>query len=220
MFSYLLEMTEERLQLVMVKNHHVISSEFLTGTMGYRRVHGGGRNQLIARAVGLKGTKASLSVIDATAGLGKDGFVLATLGCSVQLIERSPIILALLEDGLKRAAQHPETKNAIAQMRCILGDAHAILQALTETERPDVIYLDPMFPPKQKNALSKIEMRVIHAIVGEDQDADALLNIALVKAKKRVVVKRPKLAASLARRDPDFLVEGKSNRYDVYLARS
>src|SRR5690554_1818824 len=81
-----------------------VRAEFVAGKMGYRREHGGGTGQLVARAVGLHKTRARLHVLDATAGLGQDAFVLAGLGCQVTMLERNSVIHALLADGLSRAA--------------------------------------------------------------------------------------------------------------------
>ncbi len=80
-----------------------------------------------------------------------------------------------------------------------------------------MIYLDPMFPERKKSALSKLDMRIFHDIVGDDQDADTLLKTALSCATKRVVVKRPRLGAVLAGIKPHHSLVGKSSRFDVYI---
>jgi len=185
--------------------------------MGYRRRVGGGKNQAIARAVGLKTYKGKLTVLDATAGLGRDAFVLATLGCRVHLVERSPVITLLLLDGLRRARQDKALWPALDAMEVTEGDAKKVLERLEGENCPDVVYLDPMFPAHSQGALTKIEMRLLRELVGDDQDADALLGLALVRAKRRVVVKRPRHAPTLLQKTPSFVVEGKTNRYDVYL---
>lgn len=214
-----LYVTEHRLELVLIQGTILnrIFSEFVTGPLGYRRRHGGGKNQAIARAVGLRLYAQPITVLDVTAGLGKDGFILASLGCTVRLVERSPIMAALLQNGLQRAAGDQTLAPIIHSLHVIQADAIQILQGLSTNEFPDVIYVDPMFPVRTKSALPKIEMRIISALVGPDNDADTLLFLALQKAKKRVVVKRPIGAPSLSEHIPSFVVEGKSNRYDVYL---
>lgn len=197
---------------------HRLYAEFLKGKSGYRRIHGGGLKQDIARAVGLKKQKDELVVLDATAGLGKDAFVLACLGCKVILLERSPIIAQLLQDGLKRAEKEPDLKEIIQhRMHVVVQDARNFIQQDPSFTPPDVIYLDPMFPTRKKSALTKMEMRIIRDIVGTDDDACDLLELALRYAKKRVVVKRPIHASSLGNGKPNFVVLGSKNRYDVYL---
>lgn len=204
--------------LMMKLGHSRLFVDFVKGSLGYRRRHGGGLKQAIARAVGLKTRKDVFTVLDATAGLGKDAFVLACLGCDVRLVERAPVIAALLEDGLARAMAEPELQDIIQRMHLIQSDAKIILQSLSTSDCPDVVYLDPMFPHWTRNALTKIDLRFIRDIVGEDLDAEELLPLGLEKARRRVVVKRPISAPPIAGfSSPDFVVEGKKNRYDVYL---
>jgi len=188
--------------------------DFLEGTLAHRKKYGGGKNQLIAKAVGIK-PKIKLSVLDVTAGLGRDAFVLATLGCDVVMCERSPIIHALLEDGLKRASSEEWFQQL--NLKLIHADAIYYLSELNKNNYPDVIYIDPMFPEKMKTALVKKEMRALREVVGDDVDSEKLLNAALSIAKKRVVVKRAKLAPTLTNKKADVVYMGKSSRFDVYL---
>ncbi len=190
--------------------------DFVGGKMGHRRQFGGGRGQPLARAMGLKGG-ANPRIVDATAGLGRDGFVLASLGAQVTLLERSPVMAALLADGLARARRHPETGPIAANNLSLVNtDAAAWLRKCPARERPDVIYLDPMYPHRSKSALVKKEMRALRAMVGDDADAPALLATALDCARKRVVVKRPKSAPPLHGPRPSGEVASKNTRYDLY----
>lgn len=191
--------------------------DFIAGQAAYRRRFGGGRRQPLAKAVGLKGG-ATLTVVDATAGLGQDAFVLANLGCIVTLVERSPLIAALLQNGLQRAARDAEIGVMVNQgMQVIVADSRHYLQSLAASQRPQVIYLDPMYPHRQKSALVKKEMRLLRELVGEDEDASELLMTALACAKQRVVVKRPRLAPFLAETAPSFQIIAPNTRFDVYL---
>ncbi len=189
--------------------------DFVEGAVAHRRKFGGGRGQSIAKAVGLK-SGANPTVVDATAGLGRDAFVLASLGCQVTMLERHPVVAALLADGLQRAQQDAEIGEWMRErMSLRAGSALENLQQLGFT--PDVVYLDPMFPHRQKSALVKKEMRVFQSLVGPDLDADALLPAALAVAGKRVVVKRPDYAGYLNDKTPSMSIETKSNRFDVYV---
>lgn len=189
--------------------------DFVEGAVAHRRKFGGGRGQSIAKAVGLK-SGANPTVVDATAGLGRDAFVLASLGCQVTMLERHPVVAALLADGLQRAQQDAEIGEWMRdRMSLRAGSALENLQQLGFT--PDVVYLDPMFPHRQKSALVKKEMRVFQSLVGADLDADALLPAALAVAGKRVVVKRPDYAGYLNEMKPGMSIETKSNRFDVYV---
>jgi 16S rRNA (guanine1516-N2)-methyltransferase len=199
--NYFLNFTPEHLELMTFDEKgrkHALLADFIKGSFGYRRQHGGGIKQLIGRAVGIKTRQTAPTVLDGTAGLGKDGFILASLGCSVTLIERSPIIAALLKDGLSRAAAFQETSEIIKnKIKIFVTDLQEYLENLPSEQYPDVIYLDPMFPERKKSALTKMEMRIIRDIVGYNEDTEQLLNATLSIAKKRVVVKRPLYAAAL-----------------------
>lgn len=189
--------------------------DFLSGSVAHRRQFGGGKGQMIAKAVGVKGA-IKPSVLDATAGLGKDSFVLATLGCSVTMLERSPIIHALLQDGLERAKADPDVGTIVEQMNLHNANSIEWMQENKGLAGFQVVYLDPMFPHNDKSALVKKEMRAFRPVVGDDLDADQLLDAALEIAENRVVVKRPRKAPYLANRKPSLQFEGKSSRYDVY----
>jgi 16S rRNA (guanine1516-N2)-methyltransferase len=192
--------------------------DFTGGRAAHRRQFGGGRGQPLARALGLKGG-ANPTVVDATAGLGRDGFVLASLGARVTLLERSPILAALLADGLARATSHAEVGGTILpRVQLINTDSRDWLRHCPAAQRPDVVYLDPMYPAREKSALVKKEMRFLQALVGKDEDAAELLAAALTCASKRVVVKRPKGAPPLAGPLPSGAVVSKNTRYDIYAA--
>lgn len=202
---------------------HPISVDFVGGKASHRRRFGGGRGQLVARACGLsKGITPS--IVDATAGLGRDAFVLASLGASVLMVERVGAIAALLDDGLERARSSvdPEVAAIAAHMQLACGDAARCLAAIVAAQRFDaqVVHLDPMFPHREKSALVKKEMRMFQALVGADDDAPQLLEAALEVATHRVVVKRPKGAAPIDGPAPSHVVEEKNSRYDVYVHRS
>ncbi len=193
-----------------------VYADFVSGKLGYRKTHGSIRHEAIARAVGLKGGHRP-GVLDVTAGLGRDAFILASLGCHVTLLERHPIIHALLEDALHRAQQHPPTAPIIARMRLKHSEASTYLADLTPAQSPEVIYLDPMYPQRDKSALVKKEMRVFKQLLGEDEDAAQVLQQALGVAQKRVVVKRPAKAEPLGGCRPSHQLMGSSTRMDIYL---
>ncbi|NQD91077.1 class I SAM-dependent methyltransferase [Pseudomonas sp. CrR25] len=214
--EFALQLGEAGLQLVELgpQAPGPVRVDFVEGAMAHRRLFGGGSGQMIAKAVGLQpGVRPR--VLDATAGLGRDAFVLAALGCDLTLIERQPLIAALLEDGLERAARHADVGPIVARMQLLNGDAIELMNHW-QAEPPQVIYLDPMFPHRDKSALVKKEMRLFRPFVGDDPDAPALLAAALALASHRVVVKRPRKAPIIAGGKPGYALEGKSSRYDIY----
>lgn len=217
--TFQLQLAADKLQLVRLDDPKsgAVYVDFAGGAVAHRRRFGGGRGQTIARAVGLKGG-ANPTVVDATGGLGRDAFVLASLGCRVTLLERSAVVAALLSDGLARAAEDAEIGSWVAErLRLVHAEAVAWMEALAEADFPDVVYLDPMFPHKRKSALVKKEMRLLQGLLGGDTDADALLPAALRIARKRVVVKRPDYAPPLAAQAPTMQISSKKHRYDVYV---
>lgn len=140
------------------------------------------------------------------------------------MVERNPVVAALLDDGLSRAKQDSEIGGWVTERMSLLhASSHDALTQLTQQadfERPDVVYLDPMYPHpenKKKSALVKKEMRVFQSLVGADNDADGLLAPALSLATKRVVVKRPDYAPWLDDNKPSMAIETKKNRFDVYV---
>lgn len=210
----LLRVTLERLELLQCSpgRGEGVFVDFSGGIAKARRQEG--LKQALARAVGVKPGIRPL-VLDATPGLGRDAFVLAALGCRVILVERSLVVHALLADGLQRAHQAglPEAE----RMTLLFGDARDHLIGLTDPAAcPDVIYLDPMHPERGKSALVKKEMRHLRTLVGEDADAPALLPVARLRARQRVVVKRPRLASPLTDQAADAVIPGRSTRYDLY----
>jgi len=218
--DFALQLGDDGLQLLQLgpDSPGPVRVDFLEGAAAHRRQFGGGAGQMIAKAVGIQqGVRPH--VLDATAGLGKDAFVLATLGCEMHLSERQPIIAALLEDGLARAAGDFEVGAIVARMRLLHGNAIERM-ATWEGEAPQVIYLDPMFPHRDKSALVKKEMRLFRPLVGDDLDAPTLLEAALKLASHRVVVKRPRKAPIIEGQKPSYSLEGKSSRYDIYPLKS
>lgn len=216
--AYQLVLTSERLELRSNLNRQgPVYVDFTGGAVAHRQRFGGGRKQLIARAVGMKKGE-SPRILDATAGMARDAFVLACLGSEVTLIERSPVIAALLENGLQRAENHIELGELVRERLSLnYGDALDVMRHLVGDKRPDVIFLDPMFPEKAKSALVKKEMRVFRDIAGKDTDADKLLPVALKKALKRVVVKRPLYAGWLNDLKPTMEMKSGKQRFDIYI---
>ncbi|QCZ92079.1 16S rRNA methyltransferase [Salinimonas iocasae] len=187
--------------------------DFLAGDIQYRRQHGGGKKEPIAKAVGVKGQNVP-TVVDATPGLGRDAYVLASLGCKVIMVERSAVVAALLEDGLRRLA---ESEPALAgQLSLVHGNSIEVMAGWTAPDI-DVVYLDPMFPHRKKAAAVKKEMKVFQQLLGDDPDSDQLLAPARRLARKRVIVKRPNSAAYLADTAPSMAIASKKHRFDVYI---
>lgn len=193
---------------------------FDSGAMAHRRR--GGQNELLGRAVGV-GKKSPLQVFDATAGLARDAFVLADLGCEVVMCEQHPVIAAMLDSALAAAQRQIADWAAPAVNRlCLVARA---AEAEPVAAGTDVIYLDPMFPARDKQAAVKKEMALFQALLepqaeaGSARAGNAMMAWALTQDVARVVVKRPRKAPPLADCTPSHQISGKSVRFDVYVSR-
>ncbi|HKJ65015.1 MAG TPA: class I SAM-dependent methyltransferase [Desulfopila sp.] len=204
--------------LLLDHKEHPVYVDFLQGEKIHHRIATSSTRSPLAKAAGLKaGWRPTIA--DATAGLGMDSIVLAWLGCMVVLIERNPIIYALLQDGLERAGNNQLLRSVIAENIQLVHEDSAKILALL---KPPVqcILVDPMFPQKKKGPLNRKEMRLVRAIAGDDIDSSALFRAALESASSRVVIKRPKGAQAIcADPSPSYSVPMKSGRFDVYLTR-
>lgn len=170
------------------------------------------KKDLLAQAVG----KKTLSIVDATTGWAQDSLALFRMGYQISCIERSPIMTALIQDGFERLAQKDWVKNRqLTPPTLLIGNAIELLGKLPE--KPDCVYLDPMFPQKRKqSAATRKSMAILRDILGDDFDRQALFDAAMQAAGRRVVVKSPDYAEPLGGK-PSESYQGKLLRYDVYL---
>ena len=192
----------------------MLKCSFIEGSILHRLKYGKGRGQNLAKAVGMKSNK-NRTIVDATAGLGYDAFILASLGANVTLIERSKIMHNLLQDGISEAECFGgEISKIVTRMNLIFGDSKIILPSLS----PEVILIDTMYKDRKKTALVKNNMRLIRGIVGSDTDSIELIDIALNQASNRVVIKQPRYADPIDSIKPySHQILGKTIRYDVYM---
>ncbi|MBF0563547.1 MAG: class I SAM-dependent methyltransferase [Alphaproteobacteria bacterium] len=193
---------------------HDLRLDFVGGPLGHRLRFGGGRDQALRRAVGFSNGNRP-NIVDATAGLGRDAFLLASFGAHLTLVERSPEVYVLLQDALERAsASGPALAEICRRMTLLYGDAKDLLPNLAV----DVVLVDPMHPPRKNSALVKKEMRILRQLVGGDTDAVELMFVALACARQRVVLKWPLHAEFLpGLRKPSHQIMGRTTRYDVFM---
>ncbi len=180
----------------------------------------GATHEPLARAAGARRGRRPV-VIDATAGLGTDAAVLAAIGCPVTLVEAAPVVAALLDDGVRRAAIDYRLAGLCARLTLHHGDALALLRGGALSASPEVVYLDPMYPERRGSAKSGSAMQHLQALLpGGDGDGAALLDAALQVATHRVVVKRPRRAPPLDGPPVDSTEGGRSTRFDCYLCNT
>lgn len=181
------------------------------------------KNELLLRACQMS---KHLSILDATAGLGHDALLLAWMGAKLTLLERDPIVYALLCSAQQQALQHPLLQDTAARIELLHCDASQYLAELA-VDQFDVIYLDPMFPARhahqsaeKKQAQVKKQMQLLHLLLPEQgimDLGDGLLPLAQDKAT-RVIVKRPKHAVFLAEQPPQHQWQGDACRFDGYFS--
>ncbi|RUR00537.1 class I SAM-dependent methyltransferase [Legionella septentrionalis] len=199
-------LTEDKLVLLLT-GFSPLFADFSVKTLQRRR-DAGKKQGLVKACKPFPGKR----ILDATGGWGRDAAILASFGAQVLLIERDPVMAALLADALQRIPPESRLRHSLSLQSL---DAKCYLQELSPNAYPDVIYIDPMHPVREKSALVKKEMQALQQILGADEDALALLQTALPRARERVVVKWPHRLEPLM--PPDLSFDGKTVRFDVYL---
>jgi 16S rRNA (guanine1516-N2)-methyltransferase len=181
------------------------------------------KKELLQKACGVK-TGQPLSVFDATPGYGYDSLALALTGAEVVMCERCPEVAQALQHALLHAGTQGPLwlRESISRITLLAGDSIEYLQTVESAQRPEVIVVDPMFPEERRSALSKKEIQILRTLCGDDPDSPQLLEVALRTATKRVVVKRRVKDPPIGKIQPDYSLQGRSIRVDVYhpLARS
>lgn len=228
----LLVVTPYRLELRVVGNTELRGGRAIAVDLTRLDIASGpGRSlkQPLFKAVGIGRRRGPPpTIMDATAGFGEDAWLLASMGCQVLAVERHCVIAAMLHDTVRRAGvAQPET---MARLHLLHNNSLLLLKSTSSHNvtadghlpaecagflPPEVIYLDPMFPPGRKRVERK-PLRVLRWLVGQDEDASQLLKLALNVARRRVVVKRPIKAMPLGCWKPTAIHKGKALRYDVY----
>lgn len=172
----------------------------------------------LIRALGLK-KHPNATILDCGAGWGFDGLLLAQFCQHITLLEQCPTVHALLADALERASQHPSLQPLVQRITLHATNALEYLRALPDQQRPDMIYLDPMFPPRQKSALVKRKMQILQQIAPySPQETATLYDTACQLANHRVVCKRPRSTPALGK--PDFTITQTLVHFDVTLQKN
>lgn len=197
--------TEDKLALK-IKNFSLLYADFHASLWNKRKQEG--KKQGLVRACK---PVPGLKIIDATAGWGRDAAVLASFGAQVLMLERHPVMAALLADALQR---RDEQERQRMHLSVRAEDAYSFLSALEAKDYPDVIYIDPMHPERNKSALVKKDLQALQQMIGADEDALQLIQLSITRVKQRVVVKWPQKTPPLL--PTKVAVEGKTVRFDVY----
>lgn len=173
------------------------------------------QHEKLLRAARTKDLPEHPLAVDATAGLGEDSFILACGGYSVVLCEYNPVIAALLQDALCRARKDPDLSEAAARMSLVRGDGIETLGKLAG--KADLVYLDPMFPAKQKSGISKKKLQLLQKLELPCSKEEELMAAALAAGPARIVVKRPVKGQPLAGKKASHSIVCKNVRFDCYV---
>ncbi len=205
-----LQLQRDEKGLALVGNGQTLRGDFTRLLPRIRR--GNLQGEMLVKASKIKGFSGEITVMDCTAGLGEDSFLLAAAGFRVKLYERDEVIAALLQDALARAREIPELQAIVERMELYEEDSLKAMAHLDEV--PDVIYLDPMFPSRQKSALVKKKFQMLQQLEQPCEEGDALLQAAIACKPRKIVIKRPLKGENLGNRAPDYSMKGKAIRYD------
>ena len=180
--------------------------------MLHRVTNGRLQHEMLVRAA--KSEKPGRRAIDATAGMGEDAFLLAAQGYEVTLYEQNPVIAALLKDALRRARKNMILKEIAERMKLVEGNSVECMEK--QLDPVDVIYLDPMFPARQKSGLINKKLQLIQKLEPPCSAETDLFDAAIKANPSKIIVKRPLKSEFLAGRKPSYTLNGKAIRYDCY----
>ncbi len=213
MSQYRIEKIDDRLSLVDCWNAvSPLAVDFGSSSMRYRLEHVSAKNEMLIKAVGANRTH---TILDMTAGLGKDAFILAAFGCEVYLKERSKVLYLMIQDGLRRASQDPDLQPIIARMHLLYGDS---CQGFDGGPHFDAAVIDPMFPAKKKSALASGEMQMLQSYIGGNVSPEKLLLKAFDMGIPRIAVKRAlRDTTPYSDRSVVYSLKGRSSRFDVFM---
>ena len=165
-----------------------------------------GRDPIIRATLARKG----VTIIDMTAGWGKDGLLMAYAGANVIMLEQHPYMAALLMD----AWEHLATSEVKSRIQVVWAPAQTYLRSLNPESYPEVIYCDPMHPIRQKSALVKKHLQVLQQLAQPNDDVAELIQLAQEKCTQRVVLKWPQKQKSPMVSMGS--IPGKTIRFDLF----
>ena len=170
------------------------------------------RKESIVKAAMIKRKTKGLTIIDATAGLGEDSFILAAAGFNVVLFEKNNVIFELLKNAYERCAKDDGTTEILDRMKLINGNSIEMLRSIDS--RPNIVFLDPMFPQRRKNGKIKKKFQLLQQLEEPCDNENALLDAAIVAHPDKIIIKRPEHGEYFAGIRPSYSIKGDTIRYD------
>jgi 16S rRNA (guanine1516-N2)-methyltransferase len=201
--DYRIELFERKLSVYHTKDKHHVFVDFDSKQLQFRSQAHLNAELVIKAVLGKK--KQATSIMDCTAGFGKDAYLMSLTGSQITAYESNPLMCALLKDGLNRAH--------IDSIRVHKKDALAHIKK-TDCE---VIYIDPMYPASKKSAKNNKQMTFLQSFIGhQTQMAEDLFEQAKLSNAKKIIIKRPVKAAFVNDSKPTSQIIGKAARFDIY----
>jgi len=198
--------------LSLVKDKMILRADFLklVDRIKPNKLNG----ELLVKAAQIRKFEFTPVIIDATAGFCEDSFLLAAAGAKIIAFEKDTVIAALLEDGLKRAKQIQEISDIADRIEIHVEDSIAAMESMDE--KIDIVYLDPMFPQRDKSGLIKKKFQLLQKLESPCKEQEALINAAFKTKASKIIVKRPLKGENLAGVKPSYSLKGRAIRYDCY----
>lgn len=211
---YLLVIIKKTPMLVYLQEDEIIKIHPNWQSLTKRIVSAGRKSELLLQAAKLS---PQAQVIDATAGFGHDGLLLASTGATLTLIEQNPIVALLLFYEYWQMNLQPNWQKLLARIELVFGESSV---QLTKFSGVDMVYLDPMFPQDSYQAKVGKRMQVLHQLVRPpsiNQEKNLLKTACCaIHAQAKVLVKRPVHAKHLADCLPIQSFTNEAVRFDMY----
>ena len=189
------------------KDKKIISS-FRSGSFT-NRIKNFQRESHLKKAIGYGG-ESSKKILDCTAGLGHDAFILALLGQYVTFVEKNKGLCILFELALENLPPTSYFQEAKERITIINDDSASFVDKLFDY---DVVYIDPMFEDRGNAGRSGM-MSLISDYLDDFTDVSDVL----IRSKfNRLVIKRQKQFKQSGNIAPSFILHGKSINFHVFI---
>lgn len=171
------------------------------------------QKQPLLKAINIKkNSTKKTTIVDLTAGFGKDSLILSTLKHPLISVEKNPITAAVLKTLVAQYKQiNPQCQWEVI-CACSIKWLEQQKDGLTH------LYLDPFFA-KKTTALPKKDMQWLHHLNTHEQpgNENELFITAYNKSQERVIVKRDKKAKFITDKKPNQgSIMQKTSRFDCY----
>ena len=150
------------------------------------------------------------TIVDASAGLGRDSYLIHQLGHRVHSIEINPTLFELMHDGKSALGENPDWE--LHQ-----GSCEDILHTLDQI---NIIYFDPMFEHPKKAKAQKYTQVIQHYCMTDHAQNGLIIDFLIGFAREnhlKLVIKQPQKRSSLTIPKPHHRIpSGKFCEFWIY----